>query len=151
MVAQFWYDLEEYNRDVSAARTVLADALERAEMLQKVLKRTYAAPGSLEGDIHSLKASLANLDEEFNGNRSKREVGEKRRPTFRNRQWVAAMAAENTYGPTPMQKENLAESRAEFAELKEQLRSLTEVDMARIEQALQDAGAPWIKGQPLPD
>jgi hypothetical protein len=151
MVAQFWYDIEVLNRDVSAARTVLDDAVERAEMLQKVLTRTYAAPGALESDLHGLKSALQNLDQRFNGMRAKREIGENREPTFRDHQWVASMAAENTYGPTPMQKQSFELSQSEFKGLKSELRTLVETEMPRIEKALQDAGAPWIVGQPLPE
>jgi hypothetical protein len=87
----------------------------------------------------------------LNGSRSKREIGEDRKPTIGDRQGVASESRNSTYGPTPTQKRSLEIAVAEFQRLKVQLEQLVQTDMPRIEQAMQEAGAPWIKGQPIPE
>jgi hypothetical protein len=151
MVAAFWRELERLNRSTAAAREMLRLALDRVDLLQKALARTHAPPGSLESDLHKLKQSLLVIDEQLFGNRSKRQIGEKRDPTLRHRQWVAWESVNSTHGPTATQRRSLEIAVAEFRELKQELQKLVNTDMPRVEQAMRDAGAPWMEGQPIPE
>jgi hypothetical protein len=151
VTAAFWRELERFYKSMSATREVLADALARVAILQKALVRTQALPGSLEADLHRLKQNLLDLSAQLNGSPSKREIGEKVAPTIADRGWVAWGSGNSTYGPTVTQKRSLEIAAAGFQELKRRLEQLVNTEMPRIELAMQEAGAPWIKGQSIPE
>jgi photosystem II stability/assembly factor-like uncharacterized protein len=150
--AAFWKEVERLNKSTSAATRVLAKALERVTLLQKALIRTVAAPGNLDSELHRIKQSLLTLDEQLNGNRSKRQIGEKNKPTIASRQEVALDGTfGSTYGATPLHKRSLEIAATEFQELKKKLDIIINKDIPKIEDALKAAGAPWIDRQPIPE
>jgi len=150
--AVFWKETERLNKTTTAASRVLRKALERVSLLQKVLIRTPATPGDLDSELYRLKQSLMALDEQLNGNRSKREIGEKDRPTIVSRLNVASRGTfGSTYGPAPLHEHSLEIAAAEFEELKKDLEEIVNIELPRVEEALRNAGAPWIEGQPIPE
>ncbi len=150
-VAQFWQEIAHLRRSTSAASTALANALKRAETLRHVLLRTPSLPGSLDQELHSIRESLLTLDRQLNGSRSRRQVGEKNPPSIGERIGVARLGTGNaTYGPTPMHKQALAIAATQFNELRQTLRDILENKLPAFEKKLQESGAPWLEGQPLP-
>jgi hypothetical protein len=148
--AAFWKETERLNKSTTAASRVLAKALERVTLLQKALIRTVAAPGNLDSELHRIKQSLLTLDEQLNGNRSKRQIGEKNKPTIAWRLGVASWGTfDSTYGATPLHKRSLEIAATEFQELKKNLDIIINQDIPKIEDALKAAGAPWIDRQPI--
>jgi len=148
--AAFWKETERLNKSTTAASRVLAKALERVTLLQKALIRTVAAPGNLDSELHRIKQSLLTLDEQLNGNRSKRQIGEKNKPTIAWRLGVASWGTfDSTYGATPLHKRSLEIAATEFQELKKNLDIIINQDIPKIEAALKAAGAPWIDRQPI--
>jgi hypothetical protein len=57
----------------------------------------------------------------------------------------------NTQAPTGTQRRNLEIAASEYDEVEERLRTLVEEDLAAVEQALDEAGAPWTPGQGVPE
>jgi hypothetical protein len=151
-IAAFWRETEKLNKSTTGAQQVLRNALERVGLLQKALTRTPAPPGNLDSELHQLKQTLLALDEQLNGNRSKRQVGEKTKPTIADRQSVASSGTfESTYGPAPLHKRSLEIATAEFQQLRKELDEIIDTKLPHIEQALRDAGAPWMEGQSIPE
>jgi photosystem II stability/assembly factor-like uncharacterized protein len=151
VAATFWRRVEALNRATSAALKVTEDALKRADLLRKLLLRTQAAPGVLESDLHDLKQSLLIIEEQLRGNQSKAMVQEKGPMTIGNLRWPINSSFESTYGPTSTQRRSMEIAGTQLSEIRGELQRLVETEMPRIEQALRDAGAPWIKGQPIPE
>jgi hypothetical protein len=58
---------------------------------------------------------------------------------------------DNTYGPTSTQRRSLEIASEELRRNRNRLDELVNDEIPRLEQALRDAGAPWIEGQPLPE
>ena len=136
----------------SAAAKALVKGLERIELLQGALLRTPEAPGNLDTELYNLKQTLLELDEQLNGNRSKREVGEKRKPSINTRLSAASSGTSySTYGPTPMHKRSLEIAQSEFITFKSELEKVIYVELPKFEKALRKAGSPWIEGQPIPE
>jgi hypothetical protein len=151
-VAAFWKETERLNRSVSAASKIIAESLKRIELMQNALIRTPAAPGILDSELYDLKQELYVLDEKLNGNRSKREIGEKYKPTIAYRlNQVSYGTSNSTYGPTETQKRNLEIAGTQFLDLRNSLDIIMNEKIPGIEKALIDAGAPWIDGQPIPE
>ncbi len=152
VTAAFWQETERLNKATTAASQVLSNALERVNLMQKALLRTTAAPGNLDSELHELEQALLELDEELRGSRSKQEVGEKTKPTIAGRQNFASLGTFNsTYGPTRSHRRSLEIAAAEFQTLRGKLEELVSTRLPQIEQALREAGAPWIEGQPIPE
>jgi hypothetical protein len=151
VVATFWRQVEELNRSTSAARRVLSDALDRVSLLQKLLLRTQSAPGDLEQGLHDVRQALLQLEEELEGDQSKSKVGEEGPLTLSSMGWSLGSAMDNTYGPTSTQRRSLEIATEELRTHRGRLEQLVNTEIPRLEQALRDAGAPWIEGEPLPE
>ncbi len=151
-VASFWKEAERLNISMTAATKVLRKTLARVELLQGALMRTTSAPGNLDSELHQLRQTLLALDEQLNGNASKRQVGEKRKPTIAARHGMASGGNfGSTYGPTPNHKRSLEIAGIELKTLISELNKITNQDLPKFEQKLRDAGAPWIDGQQIPE
>jgi hypothetical protein len=152
VTAKFWRETEILNKSVTAASKVLEKSIYKVELMQKALSRTPAAPGHLDTDLHQLRQDLFALDEKLNGNRSKREAGEKNNPTIRSRLNMASFGTfSSTYGPTETLKNSLKIAGNEFRTVKAELDIIVNDRLPKIERAMIDAGAPWMEGQPIPD
>ncbi|OVE79980.1 hypothetical protein BVY01_01120 [bacterium I07] len=149
---EFWKEIADLQRSTSAASRTLQEALKRTDLLTAALKRTPAAPGNLDTRLHGLRQALLELDEKLNGNRSRQQVGEPNNPTINRRISVAMTGTRSsTYGPTPTHKRSLEIAHEQFKEFKHSLEEIVEKKLPEFEKVLQDAGAPWVKGQPIPE
>jgi len=150
--AAFWQQIANLQRATTAASSALNSALKKVDNLQTALSRTPAVPGNLDRELHQLKQGLLELDEQLNGNRSKKQVGEKNNPTINYRLSVARRGTmSSTYGPTPTHKRSLEIADIQFREFRTTLEKILNEQLPKLEEALQDAGAPWVKGQPIPE
>jgi hypothetical protein len=150
-VVVYWKELAALQRSVGAASRSLSTALERMNLIEVALKRTPEAPGQLDTQFHELKQSLLKLDFMLNGYRSKSQVGEKNDPTINQRLRTASSGVSSTYGPTTMHRKSFEIATEEFADFRASLEEILVDRLPAFEIALQDAGAPWVKGQPLPE
>lgn len=152
VAAAFWQDIASLRRSVSALSIELRRALDRVEKLGAALARTPAVPGELDAERHAIRTALLDLDEKLNGNRAKREIGERVDPTISSRLGVATTGVErSTYGPTPTHERSLEIAKKEFRTVKATLEAITGNRLPAFENMVQKAGAPWIEGQPIPD
>ena len=150
-VAAFWRAFEETIRQSSAVQTVLSNAQRTATAMQFALARATAEPGDLDARLFQIKQDLQELDVELNGMSSKQQVGEKTRPTVGTRlSAVDRGVYHSTYGPTTTHREQLEIVRNELAGYQERLVRI-QARLAELGQALINAGAPWVEGQPMPD
>jgi photosystem II stability/assembly factor-like uncharacterized protein len=152
VTAAFWRETELLNKSVTAASKVLEKTLYKVELMQKALSRTPAAPGYLDTELYQLRQDLLALDEKLNGNRSKREVGEKNNPTIVSRLNLATFGTfGSTYGPTETLKRSLEIAEEEFRTVKVELDIIVIDRLPKIEKVMIDSGAPWMEGQPIPE
>ncbi len=151
-VAAFWREIEDVRRATSAASVQLREAQKKVKAMEKALERSTAEPGDLDQRVHALKQELYDLDEQMYGNRSKREVGEKTKPSVGDRLGTATTGTSNsTYGPTPMHRRSLELAKTQFADVRIRLEDIVNNKIPALEKDLAKAGAPWIEGQPLPE
>lgn len=152
ITAAFWRETEILNKSATAASKVLEKTLYKVELMQKALSRSLTAPGYLDTELYQLRHDLLALDEKLNGNRSKREAGEKNNPTIASRLNLAAFGTfGSTYGPTETLKRSLEIAGEEFRTVKGELDTIVNDRLPILEKAMIDAGAPWMEGQPIPD
>ena len=150
-VAGFWQQLAKLQRATTAASLVLRNTLTRVDAMRVALSRTRAEPGDLDKQLYELRQTLLALDEQINGNRSKRQVGEEGTPTVSNRLRFAMGGTRlSTYGPTPNLQRSLEIASSQFAEVQSILDGILKQQLPDMERALSEAGAPWVEGQPIP-
>jgi hypothetical protein len=130
----------------------LAQSFKKIKAMQKALNLADNDPGELEKQLYDLKQNLYRLDQVLNGNRSKSEIGEKDKPTVRDRlNFLLYGTSFSTYGPNPSLREGLDIARNELGRTMDQLRKIREEEIPAMARELLEMGAPWIEGQELPD
>jgi photosystem II stability/assembly factor-like uncharacterized protein len=148
----FWQQLAKLQRSTTAADEAIKRALAKIDGLKTALYRTQTIPGNLDRQLHNLRKSLLEMDEQLHGNQSKSQVGEKNKLTINRRLSVAISGTANsTYGPTPTHKRSLDIAKKQFKELRLNLDKILDKDLPALEKALIDAGAPWFEGQLIPE
>jgi photosystem II stability/assembly factor-like uncharacterized protein len=150
-IAAFRKEIDEFSMMVSAIEQILNKDKTRVIGMQKILLRTPAVPGILDSMVHQLKRDMNALEEKFNGNKAKLEIGEKTDPTIRSRMNVAMSGARTTYGPTPMHKRSLEIAKSEYEVFRAELADIHDRRIPEIEKLMTEAGAPWMEGQPIPE
>ncbi|HVO10013.1 MAG TPA: glycosyl hydrolase [Vicinamibacteria bacterium] len=148
--AAFARRVAEAQRATTAASQALARAFERAKDLRTALDRSRTAPDSLDAELHAIEQELYAIEEALGGNRSRAQVGENGPQTVSRRVMVAAAGAGSTYGPTPTHRRSLEIAETEFASLRDRLNLLLEERLPAFERRLEQAGAPWTAGRPVP-
>ena len=115
------------------------------------LRRSRSAPSGLDAELHAIEQELYSIEEALSGNRSRRAVGEANVHTVSTRlRAVSSGTRSSTYGPTPTHRRSLEIAEEEFRGLRERLNAVLEERLPALERALEEAGAPWTPGQPLP-
>ena len=149
--AAFWRETEDLARDLSVTDASLDNALLRIAAMRTALARSTSGPGDLDTRLSQVRSMLLTLDERLNGNRTKQEIGEKTNPTVGSRLGaVFTGVSRSTYGPTPNLRQTLEVARQDLSSIQAELARIINREFPRLEEQLQDAGAPWIEGQALP-
>jgi len=151
-VTAFWQDLANLYRSISAARITIAKNLSKVDYIKTALERSKIFPGQFDKELYDLRQVLLQFDEDVNGNRSKRKIGEDRNPTLLNRLNFAMSGTGNsTYGPTPLHQKSFDIASKQFKQLKNKLDDLIFNKLPDLEKRILEAGAPWVEGQPIPE
>lgn len=151
-VAAFWQELAKVQRVSSATSEALKLAIKRLGNLEKSLDRTMAAPGDFDQQFAAIRTALLSLDSRLNGNAAKKTIGAWSGMSVGDRLSHAMIGTfRSTYGPTPAIQTSLDIARDELKVLRDELDTLLTQDIPAFEKRLQDAGAPWLPGQVLPE
>jgi photosystem II stability/assembly factor-like uncharacterized protein len=148
--AAFWREYEDAVRTSSAVDRSIGVELARVEAMKKALSRATTAPGDLDERLNQLRTELLDLEEELYGNRAKRQVGEKKRPTVGSRLSAVYLGVDtSTYGPTPTHRKTLEIANSQLEQIMSDLEAAS-AELAALGADLLQAGAPWVEGNPLP-
>jgi len=150
-VAAFWKELATAQRLSTAISIGLSDAVKHLSLIEQALDRTAVAPGTMDSQFSTLRKQVLALDLRLNGNSAKAEVGGWNAVSVNDRLSHAQIGTfRSTYGPTPAIRSSLDLAKEELLAIRTALESLLEEDFPKFERELQELGAPWIPGQPLP-
>jgi len=148
--AAFWRAYENTVRNSTAVNRSLSAEMARVEAMRKALSRATVAPGDLDERLARLRAGLQKIEDQLYGNRAKREVGEKTKPTIGDRLFSVELGiGQSTYGPTATHLKTMKIVNTQLGSIKTDLVALQATAKALGEELL-EAGAPWIEGSPLP-
>ena len=147
----FWQRLAGMMRKTSAANRVIESAREKVDAMATALQRSTAPAGELDAELHAVSQRLYEIAEQLQGRESMEQLNEPQGPTIGQRMFVAMIGTgRSTYGPTPTHEMSLDIAERQFAEVRAELDQLVEERIPALEQALLDAGAPWMPGAPIP-
>ncbi len=146
-IADFRSTVQQFQQDISATTTVLANSMKKVSAMQRALSRASSESKDLRGQLFQVKQQLLDLDRKLNGDRTKDEIGERSDPTPRNRMFTGFRSLSTTYGPTPMHRESVEIGKKQLEGIKSELAQIVNTTIPGIEEALEDIGAPWIEGQ----
>lgn len=140
----FQRDIEAARAKNAAANTTIADLMEKAKLYRLAMDRSnYTA--SLEGQYEGLRQELYAIDEMLNGERSR--AGKGSRPaSVGSRLNFANGASSGTYGPTQQARDQYGYALEALNAATARLATLTASIIPSFEMALDNAGAPWVRG-----
>ncbi len=150
--AEFWAQVAQFDRSVTAAATVLDDAKKKLDLLAIAVERVQGGdPTALDNRLQSIRTETLALDGLLNGNAARNALTERTQHTVRSRLGTVLTGLfASTYGPTQTHRDQFNFARTEFDGIKSRLTSLTEATIPAFEAELQAAGGPWVPGGRIP-
>jgi photosystem II stability/assembly factor-like uncharacterized protein len=147
----FWRQLAAAQRSASAAAKAIQKTFARLEDLRTALHRSQSAPDGLDAELHAIHQELYAIEERLSGHESRKAIGEPDVHTVNRRLSVVSSGTlMSTYGPTPTHRRSLEIAEQELVDLRSRLNTILQERLPALEQKLEQAGAPWAPGQPVP-
>jgi hypothetical protein len=146
----FVKEMEQTQSQLAAANYMLEHALEKVNAMQTAAMRSSEDGSELYASLYDTEQKLLDIQEQVEGNPAKNEVGEKNVPDVASRFYFAYRGTRSLYGPTALHQQSLELAQSGLADLMEQLKTIVEEHLPKLEEQLSDLGAPWIEGQPIP-
>lgn len=144
--AAFWRAYDETVRNVSTTDLKLSNMMKRVEAMQKALNNATATPGPLDEELHALKQQVLEIDADMYGLATKREIGEKTKPTIGDRLFAVDRGiSRSTYGPTPTHKRSLDLVNEALNAISGKMQQAQQ-KMNDLDGKLKAAGAPYVEG-----
>ncbi len=144
----FLQDMAALQRDLSGAGATLDETERRVAAIRAALDRANVDRTDLYATVVALDKRLGNLTERLRGDRVRGMMNEGGPLSIQDRLGTARSAASGaTYGPTAQQREQLAVGLAMFTSWKDELGTIVDRELPRLEAALDAAGVPWTPGR----
>ncbi|MDZ7847098.1 MAG: hypothetical protein U5L96_10165 [Owenweeksia sp.] len=143
----FQKQVEEWRRKVNALEATQDELEKKASQLKAATRNTPGAALAWLDSLHALQSELADLKRIIHGDAtlSKRHFATP--PSLMDRLGsISWNSYSSTSAPTGTQKKNLRIVADTYAEIKPQLTALDN-QLKRIQEALEEAGAPYLKGE----
>ncbi|HJQ25072.1 MAG TPA: glycosyl hydrolase [Blastocatellia bacterium] len=147
--------LVEFQQKVARLQRAVTGALETANQLKtrlalikRALQETPAADFKLTQDAQAIERQLDDILRALRGDQTARSRSQETPPSINDR--VGTILGEqrmSTSRPTRTQQDHYAAAAADFETALAALRALVEGDLARLEKAMEAAGAPWTPGR----
>jgi photosystem II stability/assembly factor-like uncharacterized protein len=135
-------------RAVLGAVEAAKEARARIARIKVALADTPAATAGLAEQARSIDRQLGDLQVALSGDRVLEAHNEPTPPSIVDRvQGIVSSDWATTQAPTQTMRDSYAAAGAEFAGVLAKLRTLVEVDLKRLDEAMEKAGAPWTPGR----
>ena len=131
--------------DIGKVSKLFDDSRKRLDAMENACFRLDKDNSAILEKVHRADSLLLDLEIQFNGYRTKNEIGEKQSPTPGSRLGVAYRGLSTSYGPTPLHMESLDLAKKELSPIKLELERVRKEVLDELEKELIDAGAPIVK------
>jgi hypothetical protein len=137
----------ELQRAIMGAGAAVGEAMREIQFIKKALLDTPKAESQLGDLARTLEQHLQKFQIELYGDRTVRRRSEPTSPSIMTR--VSAQLS-TTCPITDTNKRNYEIAANDFEKLLEQMRQVIEVDLKKLKDSVEAAGAPWTPGRGLP-
>jgi photosystem II stability/assembly factor-like uncharacterized protein len=147
--------LVEFQQKVARLQRAVTGSLEttnelktRLGLIKRALNETPGADPKLSDDALSIEKKTNEILKALRGDNALRARQENLPPSISERvNTIVSEQRMSTQAPTRTQMDHYASASQDFQQVLEQLRSLVSNDLARLEKAMEAAGAPWTPGR----
>ena len=144
----FQQKVADLQRAVMGAVSVARETQERLDLLRRAIDETPAADPKLGTEVRSLDAQLKDLQVALSGDSVMERRYEPTAPSIQDRVGAIVRTHWNsTAAPTGTNQQAYDIAADEFTGVLEKLRQLVEVDLKKLEAALEAARGPWTPGR----
>jgi photosystem II stability/assembly factor-like uncharacterized protein len=147
-LVEFQQKAARLQRAVTGALEIANQLKARMALIKRALQETPAADNKLTDDAAGIDRKINEILRALRGDAAARARNENTPPSISER--VGAIVGGqrmSTARPTQTQMDHYAAAAQEFEQTLAQLKSLIEGDLARLEKAMEAAGAPWTPGR----
>ena len=147
-LVEFQQKVARLQRAVSGAVETANQVKSRLVQIKRALHETPAAEAKLIDDASSIEKRTNDILRSLRGDVALRQRQETLPPSIVER--VGTIVSDqrmSTSAPTQTQRHHYEVAAQEFEQVLSQLRPLVEGDLARLEKAMEAAGAPWTPGR----
>ena len=143
----FESEVNELYRAAEGTVKAIDEIMLEIDAIKEVLLRS-TADASLYEIANSIGQRASKQRDRLTNNESRSLYKEFDEMSVQQRLWHARYSPRmNAYGPTPEQRESLDIARSVYADAKQQLTELIDVEYAGLKVALDSAGVPWSPGR----
>ncbi len=142
----------DLSKIINAASSVLNETDKQLTAIKEVVERSTDLDPELLNEVRKLELELTDINEKFNGDRTKSRRNESAYPGFMSRLSTMMLGAMgSTEGPTGTHMQQYDIVSEEYAAVAEQLNELVNSKIPALNTQLDEAGAPWTPGRKIPD
>ncbi|KZS38981.1 glycosyl hydrolase [Aquimarina aggregata] len=138
-----------FQQDLTATTIALSTSQKTISAMLRALDKAITPSDDLYKRLHTTKNALLDIEKEFQGDKTKEEVGERSNPTASEGNAISWRAFGNTYGPTEEHKGFLNRVQSQLKKVKAKLLPIINSTLPELESDLKKNGAPWVEGQGL--
>ncbi len=150
-VAEFWKSLSAFQRAVGAAGVTSRELETKLAHYRDAITRSTGDVAALATEWDGIRDELNEIIEKLRGNGAMNELGLDQVATVQSRLGqVITGTAQSTYGPTASHLQSLDFAKTEFTDIRTRLNTLRQTTLPAFEVKLEQAGAPWVPGTPIP-
>ena len=147
----FQNEVGELQRALIAADGTLNELLERVRAIKGVVRGSARLSDDVYDTAREIELALLDVQVKLRGDDTRDERSQESVPSILSRAQVALGGTlSQTHGPTKTFREQYAIARTEFAEVRKTLQKLLKTKLVPLEKQLDEAGAPWTPGRPIP-
>ena len=143
----FQQEAGELQRAMMGAGEAVGDATRSLQFIKKALLDTPHADSQLLATARTIEKRLQMLQKELFGDWT---IGRRSEPTSPSPMQRVNAQLSATVPVTSTNRRNYAIAAEEFSSILEELRQVIEVDLIKLQDAMEAAGAPWTPGRRLP-
>ncbi|QOL26795.1 glycosyl hydrolase [Thalassotalea sp. LPB0316] len=141
----FNQQITDAQRRSSAASSMLEELENTLELIRVAIDRTPNNIEQLETQFAAIQKEIHAINNSVYGLESQNRMIAKP-ANISSRLGYAMSALWSSYGPTQQHKEQLALALEEFDAMQARIKTLNDVSVPALQQAIIDAGGPWTKG-----
>jgi hypothetical protein len=149
-VATFQTQVAELRRQTAALEEAIGNVRDDLRRMRAALVAAPRADAALMRQLDEVNATLAGVSRRLSGDPARGRLNEPAAPSVGGRVYSAMSALDTTQMPTSTQRRDAEIAQAELTALSKEFDSLIGGELAKLETALEAAGAPWTPRRRLP-